>query len=251
MLFQNVYTKSIIQTSMPKAGTHLLRKCISLLTDIPLSQAHHGSSFYFAKSNEFAWETQHAKHWITHLFYNKEFEPFLNNEQSAIFFIYRDPRDQIISFAHYMLSDRSYPWYADAKALSFDDLILALILDGEIYKGHPPCENINDLYQSYMPWFSAPHVCSLCFEDLIGPNGGGNLEKQLETIKKIASHLDITVDDETVKNVARNLFGASPTFRRGKIGDWKIYFKKHHKQEFKKIAGQLLIDLGYEKDFNW
>ena len=35
------------------------------------------------------------------------------------------------------------------------------------------------------------------------------------------------------------------------IGQWKEYFTEKHKKEFKKEAGKLLIDLGYEEDFDW
>lgn len=41
------------------------------------------------------------------------------------------------------------------------------------------------------------------------------------------------------------------TARKGIIGDWKNYFTDAHKKKFKAIAGDLLIELGYEKDLNW
>ena len=46
-------------------------------------------------------------------------------------------------------------------------------------------------------------------------------------------------------------FGDSVTFHKGQIGAWKTEFTENHKKLFKEIAGQLLIDLGYEKDYNW
>ncbi len=35
------------------------------------------------------------------------------------------------------------------------------------------------------------------------------------------------------------------------VGAWKKYFSERHKEQFKKAAGDLLIEMGYEKDFNW
>jgi len=29
------------------------------------------------------------------------------------------------------------------------------------------------------------------------------------------------------------------------------FFCEYHKEKFKRVAGQLLIDLGYEKDYDW
>jgi hypothetical protein len=39
--------------------------------------------------------------------------------------------------------------------------------------------------------------------------------------------------------------------RKGIEGDWKNHFSETHKQRFKEIAGDLLIELGYEKDYRW
>ena len=39
--------------------------------------------------------------------------------------------------------------------------------------------------------------------------------------------------------------------RKGVEGDWKNHFSESHKQRFKEIAGDLLIELGYEKDYSW
>lgn len=250
--FQKTYTKNITQISIPKSGTHMLMKAIISITRRENAKGTGHGPWRIVKPSFFAKKTQHAKHWITHAIYNKEFEPFLNNKESAIFFIYRDPRDQIISSAHFILSYPHHPYRAEGKLFSFDDLISALIQTSNFYKYHGfPCDNISDLYQHYMPWLSAPHICVIQFEDLIGPRGGGNSEKQFETIKKMASHMGIAISDKRIKNVAHNLFGGTDTFRKGQIGAWKLHFKEHHKEAFKEIAGQLLIDLGYEKNFNW
>lgn len=41
------------------------------------------------------------------------------------------------------------------------------------------------------------------------------------------------------------------TARRGGVGGWRDHFSDSLKEEFKAFAGELLIDLGYEKDLNW
>jgi len=43
----------------------------------------------------------------------------------------------------------------------------------------------------------------------------------------------------------------SPTFRSGTSGAWKNQFSQQHKSIFKRLSGDLLIRLGYEKDQNW
>jgi sulfotransferase 6B1 len=43
----------------------------------------------------------------------------------------------------------------------------------------------------------------------------------------------------------------SPTFRKGRSGEWRNYFKEEHKQQFKQVTGDLLVQMGYEQDDNW
>lgn len=40
-------------------------------------------------------------------------------------------------------------------------------------------------------------------------------------------------------------------YRKGQAGDWRNYFNEEHKTCFKDRYGDLLIQLGYEKDSNW
>jgi len=39
--------------------------------------------------------------------------------------------------------------------------------------------------------------------------------------------------------------------RKGQTADWKNFFTEKHKDIFKEIAGETLIQLGYESDFKW
>lgn len=45
--------------------------------------------------------------------------------------------------------------------------------------------------------------------------------------------------------------GNNSFFRKGTAGDWVQYFKPEDKVLFKKIAGETLVELGYEKDQTW
>jgi hypothetical protein len=40
-------------------------------------------------------------------------------------------------------------------------------------------------------------------------------------------------------------------FRKGIAGDWKNVYTEQNKQDFKAIAGDLLVELGYEEDNSW
>jgi hypothetical protein len=58
--------------------------------------------------------------------------------------------------------------------------------------------------------------------------------------------------EELVKIVEQNIVPEkSPTFRSGKTGEWQKHYNEEHKALFKAAAGDILIKLGYEKDYNW
>jgi len=59
--------------------------------------------------------------------------------------------------------------------------------------------------------------------------------------------------DEAVKELSFSKLSKKNKnhLRKGKSGDWKNFFTDNHKEIFKRIAGDLLIKLGYEKDTSW
>ena len=106
-------------------------------------------------------------------------------------------------------------------------------------------------HNNFMGWIKEKKIYTVRFEHLVGPQGGGSRIKQINEIICIAKHIGVKITIKMAKKIAINLFGNSATFRKGQIGSWKQYFNKAHIEQFKKECGKLLIDLGYEKDFNW
>jgi len=249
--------KQILQISIPKAGTNLLSKCISYLTgrqSVASSLSGEGAPriFFEIYPEEFnvLFNLPSQYFLANHLLYSPLIAKELNKLNITTFFIYRDPRDQVISFAFFMKNGSNY--WEKTTNMTFEEVLWDLISKGSTYDSKPPIEgNIRVVYDAYLAWINEPGVCVIKFEDLVGPNGGGDKDKQHDAIKKIAAHLGLSTNDEKVNQIAHDLFGGSWTFREGQIGSWKKYFTERHKEEFKKAAGQLLIDLGYEKDFNW
>jgi hypothetical protein len=139
-----------------------------------------------------------------------------------------------------------------AHGKNLSDSIMSLIKDFKLYRvGWKDIGNVFELYNSFMPWVFNDKFLSIRFEDLVGPNGGGTLESQQKTIYEIADFIGVRVDEKRITDVVNDIFGGTPTFNEGQIDGWKKYFTDEHKKAFKKVAGRLLIDLGYEKDLNW
>lgn len=89
------------------------------------------------------------------------------------------------------------------------------------------------------------------------------LEDPHAVMSRVFTALDIESDPRLIAEcVDRNKFevltGRKPGqesrdafIRKGVAGDWRHYFTPKDKEAFKAVAGQWLIDLGYEKDNNW
>lgn len=203
---------------------------------------------------------------ISHLIYDRKYEELLKKNNFKVVFIIRDPRDQLISRIFYTYN---YPKpYAGLQHLSFDELLSGLIGAGalpnqkfdDLISSHlsyllspefKAISRITDFYETFLPWSKSSMVYTTRFEDIVGPNGGGSLRKQIEEINNISKFLNLNLTQEKICEITSQLFGGTNTFREGKLGKWKEYFKPHHIDEFKKIGGHLLIELGYEKDLNW
>lgn len=230
--------KNIAVFSIQKCGTHLLTKCIELLTGykpMPYRKTDviKTGDLPALQKNTFI----HA-----HAPYTQEAAQALDEHKYKAVFIYRDPRDQIVSMAHW-IAEKSYKsayYKADPNSNTYiTDLITELI--PKTYRK----------YTRFMPWISDPLTLSVSFEQLIGSKGGGNDQLQAQTIKHIAQHLNYPVSSDKLNYCIRNLFGDSPTFRKGLVGRWREFFSQDQKQLCKKHLGKLLIDLGYEKNLDW
>jgi len=112
---------------------------------------------------------------------------------------------------------------------------------------------ISSFYFLYLDWRFEAYIYTTTFEKLVGQRGGGDNEVQLQEIINIANHIGQKIDENEAMLIVSKLYGGTATFNEGKIGSWKKYFLPRHKVAFKNIPGanEILVELGYEKDFDW
>jgi hypothetical protein len=89
------------------------------------------------------------------------------------------------------------------------------------------------------------------------------LKRPKEEVKQLLEFLGADASEQTVGRCVsaasfERLAGgrsrgqeAASFFRKGVAGDWKNTFTVQDKQDFKAVAGDVLVELGYEKDRNW
>jgi hypothetical protein len=169
----------------------------------------------------------------------------------APYFIYRDPRDVVVSHVYYVTdiaTDHVHHQYYRNVLQTFEERLQTSIL------GRPeveiPFPNIRERFSPYLNWLEQQEVLSLRFEDFI--------ENQNLTLNRVIDHAQQrgfplkTPKDEAVHILSQTIKPKkSPTFRKGEIGNWRKRFSGNHKKTFKDVTGDLLILLGYEKNNDW
>ena len=228
--------------SVPKSGTYLALKLLDMmLGNVP-------GWIFFDGSNGSSLIP------VAHFGDDELIKKTYENKNLPILLLYRDPRDIAVSAVHYFkewpfgnVHSRSTPAEFQRETLwqqgTFDEKLAMLI-------GHPD-GFIKPSLERLLLFAQRANVYLCRFENLVGPKGGGALEKQKEEIHSIAAFLTIPLSPEQLNYLCANLFGKSATFREGKIGSWKAAFKEEHKKLFKEVMGEHLIQLGYESNDQW
>lgn len=269
--------------TMPKTGTHLIRPFLEYLTDKDSisywsHEVHCPKSYLYDKNMtdlflllphvvQAYWlhqpipthcfvpildDLQYTEGFlVTHAPFSPEMETVLKERNSVVFFLIRDPRDWVISvIKHPPISGVDI--YGNPIG---DKSFLSLDMDQKIHyviQGTPWYYSAPEVFEKFLPWMQSPICCTLRFEALLGPRGGlYSAKEQMDELKKIANALKLDVSDEMLLEAFEASFGKGVVFSKGKAGSWKEHFNEEHKNHFKEVFGDLLIELGYEKDHNW
>ncbi len=245
----------VLANGPPKSGTNLLRRCLASLPGMRDSGVNFNRPFGLTHVEQSLEQVYRGSFIKTHIHFTPEYHNLIDRLGFLTILILRDPRDLAVSLLHWATykyeRHRLHPYL---RSLGDDAERLMAIIRGvsaEELGTERGIESIEAYVGIFLPW--ADHgSCVIRFEDLIGPIGGGSANLQRKAIEKLATHLDIVLDEAQIERVANRLFyRGSRTFRKGQIGDWRNHFTSEHKSAFKEVAGQLLIDLGYESDLGW
>jgi len=250
----------VFGNAIPKSGSHLISQVLSGLPDIgpfvtsgfpPVNRAETNEKL---SQEETLANLQSMRGGDIGYGYIGCEEPFLNvltSQQWATVFIYRDPRDVIVSSVFYISEiNKSHALhdYYNEKFPTVEKRIEAEI-NGIDESGYE-FSGVNKRFEKYIGWLNQSSVLSLRFEDLI-LNQEQTLGRLLAYLESRGAQWSLLRAEAIAKLKARLQPSRSGTFRKGQPGNWKEHFTEDNKKLFKDITGDLLIRLGYEKDMNW
>ncbi|MED4029643.1 sulfotransferase domain-containing protein [Priestia megaterium] len=249
----------ILINSVPKSGTNLLMQIIKGIPGVFNEQSISYDGVHFKeilkiKPNQVV---------SAHIPFNASFSQELKSHSIRQLFIYRDLRDVAVSLVHFINNKLpQHPLFPvfTKRLLAFEEQLNAVILGvdfiGEEKNNQLGIEHYPGIYEEFRriyEWRKDSKVCSMRYEDLIQDE-----KSKDETLFSIIDYLwedlvELNTDKfQLLKLMKQNINPKiSWTFRKGKIGGWQEEFTEVNKKNFKKVAGEFLIDLGYEKNNNW
>jgi len=250
----------LLGISFPKSGTHLLDQILLGFSKVaPYAKRLH--SFYAEYEGESGVKRTpgQALAWLdslrpcdvasAHLFARSEAVARVCSSKFIPYFIFRDPRDVVVSHVFYVTEMESrhvhHEYYQSLP--DFNARLNTSILGRTDTNIEFP--NIAERFTPYLDWLNRSEVLMIHFEDLI--------HDRAATLSRIMDHFLAHTPLHTSRQLILDSLGSainpsrSPTFRSGKTGEWEKYFTDEHKKIFKDAAGDLLVKLGYEKDNAW
>jgi hypothetical protein len=272
--------RGFLANSLPKAGTHLLAKALSLFPggrdysagiqhfDIgwvgrfappnaaddgvvplgvtwprPVARAALRQALRSVRSGQFC--SIHAPH-------SPALAALLNERGMKTVLIVRDPRDVVVASAQY-IPQTPHNQFRDLYLPLSDAERIMLTIRGRApaCPDEPRVLSIGEACRGLMPWMNEACNYTTYFHKLVGPLGGGDSKEQVQEIRNLARHLGLRCSRRDLERIAAGSYGGTHTFRKGTTGGWRQHFTPEHKQAFKEVAGQVLIDWGYERNLNW
>ena len=250
----------LLGISFPKSGTHLLDQILlgfSAAAPFP-RRLHSFFAGYEGKSGRrrsleetLAWVDSLRPRDVAsaHLFSWDEVVKRIASPAFVPYFIYRDPRDVVVSHVFYVTDMEALHVHHDyyASLPDFGTRLMTSILGRE--DGTVEFPDIATRFDRYIGWLDQPAVLSLHFEDLVHDRSAA--------LERIMDHFLKRVPLDTPRPTLHAALEASinpkrsPTFRSGRTGEWRQFFTPQHTRAFKQVAGNLLVRLGYEKDLDW
>jgi Sulfotransferase domain len=175
---------------------------------------------------------------------------FLCRPKRVNYFIYRDPRDLLVSqvyFATDMYEDHGM--HAYYRSLPDFGSRLKVAITG-IDQDGLKMVSVRQRYEAVLRWLEIKDVLCLRYEDFLNQQDA-TLTAMLEAVEGTGYEIP-TSRTEAVRILQESIRPQkSRTFRSGKAGGWREHFTSEHKRLLLDVAGDLLIRLGYEQGDAW
>lgn len=245
------YTRrpSVVVTTVPKSGTHLVHQIVTALpgtvdygtflaTTVSYRRKPRSTPALVRRIRSLA----PGEILRSHLIHRTEVVDALRTKNAFTVFVYRDPRDVIVSEAHYLA--HSAPWHSLHRTFArlTPEERIDVAVDGlpgreELYP------DVSERFGWFADWLEDADVV-LRFEDLVGEGRRAAIRTMVRRYQE-ASGADFDVDEITDQAIAAIAPEQSHTYREGRIGGWREAFSPEQATRVDAVAGDMLRRYGY------
>lgn len=253
-------TPAVLGNAMPKSGSHLINQVVQGLTQLgpfvnpgfpPVNRDEVNDKLPDAEVLKNLSRMRPGDIGYGYIKARQPFVSLLTRPGRATIFVYRDPRDMIVSHVFYatqMHKGHGMHRYYTQTLQTMEERINAAI-QGVDQPGSE-LSPVRAKYEGYLGWLDQPAVLCLRFEDLILDRPAA-LGRILDYLVQRGFSPCLSREQEIAILEQAIAPKKSGTFRKGQPGNWREHFTPANIAFFKEQAGDLLIRLGYEKDQNW
>ena len=224
--------------SIPKAGTHLM---LTLVEAFGYKMNFHyrelpqaGGAYYLEYSNAHTMARDFFVDSVRRAPFGNRHHPF---PRFPALFIYRNPLDILVSEARYYHKDGRTIFAGYFRGMSLHERLERLI-DDPWFLG-----TIRDRVGGFSPWLEMPNVIPISFEELIGPQGGGELRVQEDLIWSLQLKLQVPGRTDALCGSVFN--SSSPTFNKGHVGTHRKIFDPSLYKRFMALPQDFMEKFGY------
>lgn len=248
--------------SIPKAGTHLAERVLHLHPETKFSAVHLVPDDFAEGLATTAGEAPlpdkdrlerailrcaPGQYMTGHWPWDPQLHALLRKHLMGFAFVVRDPRDLVVSHVDYVTKRPDHFLHARYRSFETDeDRLLTTI------RGCPPVGEWRGLVplsrrlEDFIGWVEVGSSI-IRFEDLVGPQGGGTLERQRTSIRTLLEALELDASPALLDRIAATLWDpGSMTFSSGTVGRWRTRFTKPVTAAFGECAGSWMSALGYD-----
>ncbi len=172
---------------------------------------------------------------VSHLYFDQEYLKPIRALEIRHILIIRDPRDVVISQAYY---------FERSKQHFMHDIFVGKNLKEQIklaIRGYPQRDYLStsQILEAYSGWLESDALV-VRFEDLVGSD-------RIKSLSSIYDYIGVKVGENFLVWLADNIVSrASPTFRTGRVGQWRQIFDDELLDFFaENVPKELLMRYGY------
>lgn len=243
----------VLVNGSPKSGTTWMVRLLATVPGYRRVGNYRGDLALFSRSPRGAVIHGHEP-------YSRELVDVLAKGETHVVLMLRDPRDQLVSRLYHVRRDPTHRWHARMNAMPDGEALMHCIEGGPDLA---PVVSLISLAEGWQRHAQEHQILCVQYERL--------LADPISEFRCTLGFLGMELSPSLLQSIVhRNRFErlavgkriwkqpprrgeANPSshFRKGIVGDWKNHFGDAHRERFKELAGQFLIEMGYEHDLNW